>query len=89
MTPQIVDQTTTDSPGGYVEYGKVTERRSDRYDVTVRAPAPTGIGAEIRLNGVPMKGVLSYSVDVGLREPTRVHVTFLANSVNEIGSESA
>ncbi len=77
-----VDVTALDSPGGYVEYSAGTPARF--YRVGIADPDGNGVGARIELDGVPLRGVLSYRVDVGTRRPTRVTVEFYAASVEAI-----
>jgi hypothetical protein len=53
------------------------------HDVIVLAPGPgSGMGAVILIDGVPVRGVVNYKVEVGTLEPILVTVSFNANSVN-------
>jgi hypothetical protein len=53
------------------------------HDVIVLAPGPgSGMGAVVMIDGVPVRGVVNYKVEVGTLEPILVTVSFHANSIN-------
>ena len=82
MTDPTMEITNQSSPNDYAEYVFVEENSLNFYDVEITDPKGSGLGAEIKLDGLPMRGVISYGVEVGTGTPTKVTVTFYAHSIN-------
>lgn len=52
------------------------------HDLVLKVPNITGMGSELLLDGVRVKGITHYHLHVGMDTPNRLTVTMLVDSVD-------